>query len=288
MAQRRRKRPSYKRNNKNSRKKLLASIIIAITAIAGAYNYRTELKSAVSDVLSPMEYAVNEDSSDKLTLVKSPDTMPGQLVEYKGFTVSFNPELRIPNYVAYELTRGETGGDVARAGSFDRDTDVEGCPEPSDYTRSGYDRGHMAPAADMKWDYDAMHASFYMTNICPQNHSLNSGGWKRLEEKIRDWAERDSALVVITGPIVEPGHDRLKSGVAVPQKFFKAVLSPYTKPIRGIAFIYKNAGGQKVIERQMVSIDSVESATGLDLFYELPDEIEDRIEKSSDYNEWNN
>jgi len=58
--------------------------------------------------------------------------------------------------------------------------------------------------------------------------------------------------------------------------------------VRGIAFIYRNEGGQKVIERQMVSIDSVESATGLDLFYELPDDIENRIEKSSDYNEWNN
>lgn len=265
---------------------MLSIIIIALAAI-GSYNYRDQLRAAI-DTFTPEQYAPTASSGTELLRIKTPDTMPEKVVDYKGFTVSFNPELRIPNYVVYELTKSETGGDVARAGSFDCDTNVEGCPEPSDYTRSGYDRGHMAPAADMKWDYDAMHESFYMTNICPQKHALNCGGWKRLEEKIRDWAVRDSALIVVTGPIVEPGYDTLKSGVAVPQKFFKAVLSPYTIPARGIAFIYKNEDEQKVIEKQAVSIDSVESATGFDLFYELPDAIEERIEKSSDYNEWNN
>lgn len=287
MAQARRKKSRGRNKRKNGWK---TPVIIMIAAIAALFAYaicsgKIDCKPLLDNIDS-VETIHN--GSEKLMRISSPATMEEQIVEYSGFTVSFNPGLRIPNYVVYELTRNETEGDVARASSFDRDTEVEGCPEPSDYTRSGYDRGHMAPAADMKWDYDAMHESFYMTNICPQNHSLNGGGWKRLEEKIRDWAERDSALIVVTGPITEPGHKTLKSGVAVPQKFFKAILAPYAKPVRGIAFIYRNEGGQKVIERQMVSIDSVESATGLDLFYELPDDIEKRIEKSSDYNEWNN
>lgn len=287
MAQARRKKSRGRNKRKNGWK---TPVIIMIAAIAALFTYaicsgKIDCKPLLDNIES-VETIHN--GSEKLMRISSPATMEEQIVEYSGFTVSFNPGLRIPNYVVYELTRNETEGDVARASSFDRDTEVEGCPVPSDYTRSGYDRGHMAPAADMKWDYDAMHESFYMTNICPQNHSLNGGGWKRLEEKIRDWAERDSALIVVTGPITEPGHKTLKSGVAVPQKFFKAILAPYAKPVRGIAFIYRNEGGQKVIERQMVSIDSVESATGLDLFYELPDDIENRIEKSSDYNEWNN
>lgn len=287
MAQARRKKSRGRNKRKNGWK---TPVIIMIAAIAALFAYaicsgKIDCKPLLDNIDS-VETIHN--GSEKLMRISSPATMEEQIVEYSGFTVSFNPGLRIPNYVVYELTRNETEGDVARASSFDRDTEVEGCPEQSDYTRSGYDRGHMAPAADMKWDYDAMHESFYMTNICPQNHSLNGGGWKRLEEKIRDWAERDSALIVVTGPITEPGHKTLKSGVAVPQKFFKAILAPYAKPVRGIAFIYRNEGGQKVIERQMVSIDSVESATGLDLFYELPDDIENRIEKSSDYNEWNN
>ena len=287
MAQRKRRKSSYKNRKKTDRWKRLLACLAIIVAAVFSYSHRDELMSAI-DGLKPENHIAAAGGNTDLMRVKSPATMPEQIVEYKGFTVSFNPDLRIPNYVIYELTKEEADGDVARAGSFDCDYNVEGCPEPSDYTRSGYDRGHMAPAADMKWDYDAMHESFYMTNICPQKHALNGGGWKRLEEKIRDWAVRDSALIIATGPIVEPGYSTQSSGIAVPQKFFKAILAPYTKPMRGIAFIYKNEGGQKIIGHQMVSIDSVEAATGLDFFYALPDDIENRIEKSSDYNEWNN
>lgn len=211
----------------------------------------------------------------------------GRRVDYLGYTVSFNPDLRIPDYVVYELTRQETEGEEERARHFERDERVEGCPQPSDYTRSGYDRGHMAPAADMKWSEQAMRESFYMTNICPQNHALNAGAWKRLEEKTRDWAERDSALVVVSGPIVSGNPARLPSGVAVPEGFFKVLLAPFANPIRGIAFIYKNEGGQKRLEQQAVSIDEVETATGLDFFSSLPDELENRIEESCNFNEWN-
>ena len=59
-----------------------------------------------------------------------------------------------------------------------------------DYTKSGYDRGHMAPAADMKWNKQAMEESFYMSNICPQNPNLNRGDWNDLEEKSRQMAKK--------------------------------------------------------------------------------------------------
>ena len=211
-----------------------------------------------------------------------------QLIEYTGFFVSFNKQYHIPNYTVYELTAKEVEGNESRAKSFDRDEKVEGCPYPSDYTRSGYDRGHMTPAADMKWDYDAMHHSFLMTNICPQVHSLNSGGWKRLEEKIRDWTVRDSALVVVTGPILSANMKRIGGDVAVPERFFKAILAPYANPIRAIGFVYDNAGGQKVVERQAVSIDFIEQETGYDFFSALPDDIETEIEHSCNYKQWNN
>lgn len=67
----------------------------------------------------------------------------------------------------------------------------------------------------------------FLTNICPQNHSLNSGGWKRLEEKVRLWADRDSAVIVVSGPIVQGHINRLESGVAVPTGFFKVLLAPF-------------------------------------------------------------
>ena len=101
----------------------------------------------------------------------------------------------------------------------------------ADYTRSGYDKGHMAPAADMKWSPQAMEESFYFSNMCPQHPQLNRRGWKNLEEKIRDWAIADSAIIIICGPIVAKQPKTIgKNKVVVPQQFFKVVLSPFVKP----------------------------------------------------------
>ncbi len=226
--------------------------------------------------------------TEQLMAVVAPDALCQELVEYTGFNVSFNADLHIPNYVVYELTRSEVQGEEPRADKFLCDETVKGCPTTTDYTGSGYDRGHMAPAADMKWSKQAMKESFYLTNICPQNHSLNSGGWKRLEEKVRAWADRDSAIIVISGPLLDGPVSRLTSGVAVPTGFFKVVLAPFASPMRAIAFVYKNEGGQKKVEQQVVSVDEVERLTGFDFFSSLPDDIEPEIEKSSNYNEWNN
>ena len=226
--------------------------------------------------------------TEQLMEVVTPDALCQEVVEYTGFNVSFNADLRIPNYVVYELTRSEVQGEEPRSNKFLCDERVKGCPTTTDYTGSGYDRGHMAPAADMKWSKQAMKESFYLTNICPQNHSLNSGGWKRLEEKVRAWADRDSAIIVISGPLLDGPVSRLASGVAVPTGFFKVVLAPFASPVRAIAFVYKNEGGQKKVELQATSVDEVEQLTGFDFFSSLPDDIETEIEKSSNYNEWNN
>ena len=98
---------------------------------------------------------------------------PSQLIKYKGFTVSFNKDSKVPNWVGYELTSEETKGTIKRTNKFVKDIKAIGCPTNSDYTRSGYDRGHIAPAADMAWDSDAMRESFYFTNMCPQEPILN-------------------------------------------------------------------------------------------------------------------
>lgn len=122
-----------------------------------------------------------------------------QVYPYKGFTVYFNPELHVPDCVVYELTRDEVEGNVPRHKNFMHDKNLSASAYPQDYVNSGYDRGHMAPAGDMKWDRGAMRESFYMSNVCPQNKKLNSGAWNNLEEEIRYWAGKDSALIVITG-----------------------------------------------------------------------------------------
>lgn len=231
--------------------------------------------------------SANTGLSLQLEIPKTVGKRDEMVIRHLGYTVSYNNFYKTPNWVAWELTRQETEGDEERTNKFLPDPEL---PEPrvttSDYTRSGYDRGHMAPAADMKWSEQAMRESFYMTNICPQFPALNRGGWKQLEDKVRDWAIRDSAIIVITGPVVGDAHKTIAGDIAVPDAFFKVLLAPSEG--RGIAFVYQNAGGQKTIARQAVSIDSVETLTGFDFFRALPDDIENRIEQSCDYNEWNN
>lgn len=222
-----------------------------------------------------------------LLVVKSNPKYNGELIDYGAFHVNFNSEYHIPNWVCWELTSTETMGSEER-GNFQTDERIKGCAQYKDYTKSGYDRGHMAPAADMKWSSEAMDNCFYMTNICPQAHTLNSGSWKKLEEKCRLWAQSDSAIYIVCGPILVQQPDEFigNSRVAVPKAFFKVVCSPYANPPRGIGFIMPNGKVAGGLQKAAVTIDEVETLTGHDFFYELPDEIENTVESECRFHFW--
>ena len=198
-----------------------------------------------------------------------------------AFTLSYNNAYKTPNWVAWELTRAETQGSESRKSKFDPDPDL---PEPraehSDYTRSGYDRGHMAPAADMKWSEKAMEESFYMSNICPQNWKLNRDDWGDLEEKCRSWAEKYGKAYIACGPIYDSKSPKRigKHKVAVPERFFKAVLIYKGKNPIAMGFLFENKAHHQNLKNYLVSIDKLEEETGLDFFSKLPDSIENRIE----------
>ncbi len=223
-----------------------------------------------------------------LTSADVPSAIPQQIKEYEGFIVNFNTSNRTPNYVAWELLGSETTGEHSRSNKFWRDETIKNCPSTGDYTRSGYDRGHMFPAADAKWSADAMEQCFSMANICPQKHALNGGAWKTLEEKERLWAKRDSALVIIAGPIYQKA-DNLRigdAGVRVPSGFFKAIIAPYVAEPRGIAFIYPNDHAPGNMQLYALSIDDLEATIGFDLFPALPDSLENVIESSFSFRSW--
>lgn len=226
-------------------------------------------------------------NSGQLMQVVLPDNLKSVRCHYRGFTSHFNPDFHIPNVVIYELTVDEADGTLPRYKNFITDDRVEGCATPDDYSYSGYDRGHMAPAGDMKWDKDAMRESFYMTNICPQAKSLNTGAWNKLESRVREWAKRDSALIVASGPILGDSMPTIgDSKVTVPPRFFKILLASHAVPPRAIAFIYDNARATGSLEQHAVSVDVVEEATGIDFFSALPDEVEDAIEAQCDFRQW--
>lgn len=217
-------------------------------------------------------------------------TVSHQQVKNLGYTSSYNTTYGMPNWVAYELTRSEaTSQEAVRKDKFMPDPKIKGkSAQNSDYKGSGYDKGHMAPAADMKWSQTVMDQSFYFTNICPQAPGLNRGSWKELEEDIRLWAIRDSALVIVCGPLFtqEPIRYIPETEVAIPDAFFKVVCSPYTSEPRAIAFVFPNNKAPNHPREYVVTIDNVEMMTGMDFLSQLPDEIENQIEKTSNYTLW--
>ena len=217
-------------------------------------------------------------------LTEIPRTRPGtreQILRRRGYAASYNPDWLIANWVAYEITADEASARGERGSGFEADPDIKGHKAyPRDYVRSGYDRGHLAPAGDMKWSYRAMQETFYLSNICPQNHELNNGVWNDLEQAVRRWARREGPLWVCAGPVVRKNPRRVgKAGVAVPDKFFKAICRRRNGHYQGIAYIFDNRPLQGTYRDYAISIDSLEALTGHDFFPALPDEEENRMER---------
>lgn len=215
------------------------------------------------------------------------------ILKRKNYTLSFNQETNMPNWVAWRLDKKKLVEKVSRKGyGFRPDPDLN--PKVAvvtqDYTKSGYDRGHMCPAGDSRWSGEAMKESFYMTNICPQHPNLNGGDWHELEQACRRWAE-DGPIYIVCGPILyktgKPQYIGKEHKIRVPEAFFKVILAGVEKgKPRAIGFIYKNTEGNRSLDSYVNSIDQVERITGYDFFPALPDEVENRIEKEYELKYW--
>ena len=232
---------------------------------------------------------LSAEGRDSLMTVAVPHGVSDTLVRYDAFDVHFNSMRGIANCAAYELVLNELNGTEERGNAFLQDQGVKGCPSPEDYAGSGMDRGHLVPAADLKWNPDAMRQSFLLTNISPMHKALNEGGWAKLEEKVREWTARDSALLVFTGPVVNDNDTTLACGrVTVPSAYYKVIMAPCVRPKRVLAFIYPNGHSGGRLQQYAVSVDEVERKTGLDFFPTLPDEEQQRLESVVNLDAWTN
>lgn len=222
--------------------------------------------------------------------IELPKPKPGDIIIHRvGYVLSYNETHEQANWVAYELTLEEINGSFKRTNDFRPDPKVKtGSATLADYKGSGFDRGHLAPAADMKWSPVAMSESFYMSNMSPQKPSFNRGIWKRLEEQVRKWAVDNKSVYIATGGVLIPGLSKIgPNGVSVPEKFYKVILDYQEPELKGIGFILPNEGSKDSLQNYAVTIDKVESATGVDFFYTLPDEIEEEIESKINLSNWN-
>ena len=139
----------------------------------------------------------------------------------------------------------------------------------------------MAPAGDMKWSKKAMEESFYMSNICPQDHNLNTKSWNNLEMKSREWARRYGKVYIVCGPIYNGKRNEYigEHRVKVPDAFFKVILINESNKQCAIGFLFENEAGERPLKEYIVSVDQIEKTTGMDFFSALPDDVENRLEK---------
>ncbi len=221
-----------------------------------------------------------------------PEGDGGQLIHHKRFSLSYNERTEQANWVSYELTK-----EMLKMPNFDRfdrfnpDYDVKTrSAAHSDYTHSGYSRGHLVPAADMSWDEQAQKESFYMSNISPQISSFNGGIWNELEQATRDWAYDNNRVYITSGPLFL--NDKIKTigkknKIRIPSHFFKTVLDIEGSEKKGIAFIIPNDLSLNPLTHYTVSIDSVESLTKFDLYSNLLSErMEEVLESHFNTSDW--
>ena len=204
------------------------------------------------------------------------------IVHHTAYSLLYSEEHEQAIWIAYELTSEETNKKFDRSDIFIVDPAIKtGSATTADYTGSGYDRGHLAPAADMSWSNQTMQESFYYSNMSPQDQSFNRGIWKKLEELVRTWAVDNESLYVVTGPILSSGLSTIgPNDVSVPNYYYKVLLD-YSQPgIKAIGFILPNHANKGSLTEFAMPIDRVEAMTGLNFFPNLPDKVESTLESS--------
>lgn len=240
---------------------------------------RKALKATMASLPPDKQRAMSREELT-YTLTRTAKGVKAQEIRHFGYLTCWNSDWLIPNWVAYSLNPRKVAGIVKRPKrQFDPDPQVKGrSAEHSDYTHSGYSRGHMAPAADMKWSERAMNESFYLSNVCPQVQAMNGGVWEHVERKCRQLA-KETEIFICTGPIMGKRPERIgRNGVAVPERFFKVVCMQRNGKWQAIGFVVPNSDCRGSMFRYACSVDQVEALTGHDFFYELPDSIENKIE----------
>ncbi len=210
----------------------------------------------------------------------------GELVTHEYYSLDYNEQHEQSNWVYYKLSPENITGEAERSNTFRLDPKVSTkSASTSDYTKSGYDRGHLSPAADMSHCEVAMKESFYMSNVSPQLPAFNRGGWKILEESVRKWCATKGELHIVVGGVLEEGLPTIGANkVSIPKRFYKVIYAPQSAEM--IAFIMPNAKIEKPTAEYATTVDEVEKIIGYDLFYGLEDKVEDSLEAGLNLQFW--
>lgn len=264
-------------NKKHLKIFFIIAIIIILILLIIKYNQSTN----PADMVQPVTAGNLE-----IPLLNNSD----QIVKHTAYTLQYSELNEQPDWVAYYLTKDRLHGNAQRTDDFKEDPLVaSGSAQLSDYKRTGYDRGHMAPAADFSWSQTAMSECFYLSNMSPQLHSFNAGIWETLENQVRTWADADrDTLFIVTGPILKDclpavgAHNKL----TVPEYYYKALLRKSATGFSAIAFVLKHENSSQALSNFAVTVDSLEKLTKIDFFFKLPAAIQTEVESNIDFSQW--
>lgn len=208
----------------------------------------------------------------------------------EGYVVGYSDALGNPLWAAYRAEDIEPAAAPPRPEQFALDLRSAARIEPSDYSGSGYDRGHLAPNFVIATRYGrrAQAETFLMTNITPQRHTLNSGLWRELEQRIAtSYSARFGEIWVLAGPVFGANPPRLRRRVAVPEACYMILLDESAGRVRATAYLFpQQTPPDGRLDDYLVTIDELERRTGLDFCPELPDDAETALEARRAERSW--
>ncbi|UMB55519.1 DNA/RNA non-specific endonuclease [Lutibacter sp. A64] len=218
-----------------------------------------------------------------------PSSTTGQIVHHNNYSLSYNEKHEQAEWVAYILKDSHISSTNFKRPYFEKDSKVKTkSAHYKNYSNSGYDKGHLCPAGDRKFSKSAFNETFLTSNISPQEHQFNAGVWNRLEQKTRYWATKYKNLYIVTGGILENSAKTIGSEkVTVPNYFYKIILDFQEPEIKAIAFLIPHENSEKALYKFVTSIDKIEELTGIDFFPKLEDSVENKLETSTNYLNWN-
>ena len=210
----------------------------------------------------------------------------GQLVKHTYYSLSYSEENEQAEWVYYKLNPEMLKQKVKRRNNYYLDTNIiTHSASKKDYLDQEYHKGHLIPARDMLFSKHAMLESFYMSNIAPQNSSFNQGIWRRLENRIREWVNFEGEMHIVTGGIFSNNLGKIGlNHVTIPAYFYKIIYSEENNKM--IGFIIPNKKNSSELKDLAYSVDSIESLTNINFFYQLDDEIENALESDKKTQDW--
>jgi endonuclease G len=218
----------------------------------------------------------------------SPQSTTKQVIFHENYTLSYHEKYEQAEWVAYTLKKENLKGNNFERPFFVEDKKVKTrSADWRNYKNSGYDKGHLCPAGDMKFSKKAFYETFLTSNITPQRHDFNEGVWNRLEQKVRYWSTKYGEVYVVTGGVLQDGLKTIgKEKVAVPNYFYKIVATKLEGKLKMIAFLIPHKESKQPLYTFVVSIDKIEEMTKIDFFPQLEDQLENQLEKNKDYKDW--